>query len=232
MSTAVLFDLDDTLVDLQYSRRHGLRGVQETLPELKQIPLEELELVHDEELKANYLRTLDGSLLEEEARLGHMIGICRHYGLGTNRVADAADAYWRGQQSNSRLVPGVEELFDALRGCIKIGVVTNGFSRYQRDKLEFFDLFPLETLAISEEVGAAKPDPEIFLYALAELGVQKATMIGDSWEHDILGATGVGMEAIWLNRYQRTCPDPSIAVEIGGFEPVENILKILNSPSE
>ena len=116
MSSAVLFDLDDTLVDLQYSRRHGLRAVQEVLPELKRVPLEELELVHDEELQANYLRTLDDSLSDEEARLEHMRGICRHYGLETNRVADAADAYVREQQSNPRLVPGVEELFEAPTG--------------------------------------------------------------------------------------------------------------------
>ena len=45
MDAAVLFDLDDTLVDLQYARRHGLRAVQEILPELKPVPLEELELV-------------------------------------------------------------------------------------------------------------------------------------------------------------------------------------------
>ena len=227
MDSAVIFDLDDTLVDLQYSRRHGLRAVQEILPELKQVPLEELELVHDTELKANYLRTLDDSLSDEEANLEHMRGICRHYGLETNKVASAADAYIREQQSNPRLVPGVEELFEALRGRMKIGVITNGFSQYQRNKLEFFDLLPLDALAISEEVGAAKPDPAIFQYALTELGVLKVTMIGDSWEHDILGALGSGMDAIWLNRYRRTCPDPSLAVEIGGFEPVENILRTL-----
>ena len=227
METAVLFDLDDTLIDLQYSRRRGLCAMQEILPELKRAPLEELELVHDEELKANYLRTLDASMSEEEARLEHLRGICRHYGLETDRVADAADAYTHEQASNPRLVPGVEELFKALRGNMKIGVVTNGRSQHQRDKLEFFDLLPLDTLAISEEVGALKPATEIFRYALAELGVQSATVIGDSWEHDVLGAIGSGMDAIWLNRYQRTCPDPSLAIEIGGFEPVEKVLQIL-----
>lgn len=231
MDTGVLFDLDDTLVDLQYARRHGLRAVQEILPELKPVPLEELELVHDACLRANYLRMLDGSLSDEEAGREHIRGICRHYGLETNGAAEAADGYVQAQQANWRLVPGVEALFEALRGQMKIGVVTNGRSLHQRDKLEFFDLLPLDALAISEEVGAAKPDPAIFLYALDELGVRKATMIGDSWENDILGATGIGMDAVWLNRYRRTCPDPALAVEIGGFEPVENILQMLKSTS-
>ena len=232
MDTAVLFDLDDTLIDLQYSRRLGLGAVQEILPELKRVPLEELELAHDEELRANYLRTLDKSLPDEESRLEHMRGICRRYGLETDRVTDAADAYAREQMSNPRLVPGVEELFKALRGRMKIGVVSNGLAQPQRDKLELFDLLPLDALAISEEVGALKPAPEIFLCALAELDVRKATMIGDSWEHDVLGAIGCGLDAIWLNRYRRTCPDPSLAIEIRGFEPVEGVLQTLIATSK
>ena len=226
MSPAVLFDLDDTLIDLQYSRRHGLRAVQEILPDLKRVPVEELELAHDEELNATYPRTLDDSLSAEEAGRMQIRGICRRYRLKTTRVAEAADAFAKAQQSNPRLVPGVEELFGALRGRTKIGVVTNGCP-LQRDKLELFDLFPLDSLAISEEVGAGKPNPAIFRYALAELGVQKATMIGDSWENDVLGAIESGLSAIWLNRYRRTCPDPSLAVEINGFEPVEMVLNAL-----
>ncbi|MDE2997452.1 MAG: HAD family hydrolase [Gemmatimonadota bacterium] len=227
MRTAVLFDLDDTLIDLQYSRRHGLRAVQEILTGLKRVSLEELELAHDEELNLTYPRTLDGSLSAEEAGRLHIHGICRRYNQETTRVAEAAAAYARAQQSNPRLVPGVEGLFDALRGRAKIGVVTNGCP-LQRFKLELFDLFPLDALAISEEVGAEKPSPAIFRYALDELGMKKATMIGDSWDNDVLGAVGCGLTAIWLNRYRRTCPVPLLAVEISGFEPVEDVLNVLN----
>ncbi|MCY4094055.1 MAG: HAD family hydrolase [Gammaproteobacteria bacterium] len=231
MSTAVLFDLDDTLIDLQYARRHGLRAVQRILPELNKVPLDELELAHDAELTANYQRTLEGNLSDEEAHLEHMCGICRRYGLATDKAADAVEAYVHEQQFYPRLVPGVEELFDALRGRMKIGVITNGRSQNQRDKLEFFDLLPLDTVAISEEVGALKPNPEIFRYALENLDVQKATMVGDSWERDVLGAIGIGMDAIWLNRYRRPCPDRSLAVEINGFEPIRTVLRILRITS-
>ena len=196
---AVLFDLDDTLIDFQYSRRHGLRAVRELLPGLATVPLEELELVHDEQLHANYLRTLDGSLSDDEARLERMRGICRRYRVqadGTT-IAEAAAAYAREKQSNPRLVPGVLELLEALRGRVKIGVVTNGPSARQRNKLESFDIRPedLDGLTISEDVGAAKPDPAIFRHALAGLGVapKRVTMVGDSWENDVRGALGSGM---------------------------------------
>ena len=234
---AVLFDLDDTLIDFQYSRRHGLRAVQELVPALAPVPLEELELVHDEQLHANYLRTLDGSLSDDDARLERMRGICARYGLRPDEgtIAEAASAYARGQQSNARLVPGVPELLETLRGRVKIGVVTNGPPARQRGKLKSFDIRPddLDALAISGEVGAAKPDPAIFRHALAALGAapEQVTMIGDSWENDILGALGSGMAAVWLNRYRLTCPDPGLAVEIRGLEPVGEILRVLGVPA-
>ncbi len=52
-------------------------------------------------------------------------------------------------------------------------------------------------------------------------------MIGDSWENDVLPALGIGMAAVWLNRYRRTCPEPGLAVEIRGLEAVGDVLEIL-----
>ena len=230
---AVLFDLDDTLIDYQHSRRRGLRAVQELLPGLAPVPLEELELVHDEELHANFLRTLAGDLSDDEARIERIGGICRRYGIEADKraVAETAVAYAREQLSNVRLVPGVSELLHALRGRVKIGVITNGPSAQQRDKLKRCDIDPgdLDVLAISEEVGTTKPDPVIFRYALDDLGVPpgQVTMVGDSWEHDVLPALGGGMAAVWLNRYRRICPKPGLAAEIRRLEPLEDVLEML-----
>ena len=203
------------------------------MPGLAPVPLEELELVHDEELHANFLRTLGGGLSDDEARIQRIGGVCRRYGLAPDEktVTEAAVAYAREQQLNVRLVPGVPELLHALRGRVKIGVITNGPSVQQRDKLERFDIDPgdLDIVAISEEVGTTKPDPAIFRFALAGLGVlpERVTMVGDSWENDIRPALEGGMAAVWLNRYRLACPDSGHAVEIHGLEPVRDILEVL-----
>ena len=235
---AVLFDLDDTLIDFQYSRRCGLRVVQALLPALAPVPLEELELVHEAQLQANYLHTLRRGLSDEEARLERLRGVCRRYEIDPDdaTLAEIATAYASAQQSNTRMVPGVPALLDALRARVKIGVVTNGPAARQRGKLEGIGIRAedLDALAISEEVGALKPDPAIFRHAVARLDVapDRVTMVGDSWEKDVLGALGSGLRAVWLNRYRVTCPDPGLALEIRGLEPTEDVLVALGVQAE
>ena len=89
-SQAVLFDLDDTLVDFQYSRRAGLRAVQELLPALAHLPLEELELIHDEQLHADYLRTLGGAAFAVDTATsptkGRLRGRPRHTPASSSRT--------------------------------------------------------------------------------------------------------------------------------------------------
>ena len=55
---------------------------------------------------------------------------------------------------------------------------------------------------ISADVGANKPHPKMFLKALKEtqLTSKEVSYIGDSVEHDVNGALGVGMLPIQINR--------------------------------
>lgn len=58
-----------------------------------------------------------------------------------------------------------------------------------------------DAVVLSCEVGAVKPQPEIFAAALAALGVepQEALMVGDSWEDDA-GAAALGIRTLILPR--------------------------------
>jgi hypothetical protein len=44
-----------------------------------------------------------------------------------------------------------------------------------------------------------------------------------------MGGYGAGMRTVWLNRYERQCPDPSITTEIHGYEPTDNALKLFRT---
>ena len=89
----------------------------------------------------------------------------------------------------------------------------------------------IDELVASAEVGVTKPDARVFQAALSRLGgtPDQAVMIGDSWSSDILGATGMGIRAIWLNRYDRLCPDARLATEIRSLEPVDDVVDLILS---
>ena len=60
----------------------------------------------------------------------------------------------------------------------------------------------LDFKVTSFEVGYDKPSPEIFQMALNKAGVKpnEAIFVGDQYDQDILGARGVGMHAVLIDR--------------------------------
>jgi len=60
----------------------------------------------------------------------------------------------------------------------------------------------LDFTVTSGEVGRGKPHPPIFLMALERAGVEprKALHIGDSYASDVVGARGVGIHPLLLDR--------------------------------
>jgi putative hydrolase of the HAD superfamily len=81
----------------------------------------------------------------------------------------------------------------------------------------------LDIKVTSFEVGFDKPRPEIFVLALEKAGVtaSEALFIGDVYEQDIVGARGVGMQAILIDRNHGSkkydCPVINSLVRIEDF---------------
>ncbi|BCQ36624.1 dUMP phosphatase [Erwinia rhapontici] len=106
---------------------------------------------------------------------------------------------------------GAVDLLNALKGRVKIGIITNGFTALQQARLErtgFLGVFDL--LVISEQVGYAKPHPAIFDYALTRMGNparERVLMVGDNPDSDILGGINAGLATCWLNAEGRAQPE-------------------------
>ncbi|MEG9545374.1 pyrimidine 5'-nucleotidase [Mannheimia sp. HC-2023] len=103
----------------------------------------------------------------------------------------------------SQPLAGVIETLNALYGKVKMGIITNGFTELQQKRLDntqtshFFDI-----VVISEQIGAAKPDRQVFDYAFAlmdEFDRTKVLMVGDTLASDILGGNNSGIDTCWLN---------------------------------
>ncbi|MBU9712255.1 HAD family hydrolase [Evansella tamaricis] len=104
--------------------------------------------------------------------------------------------------------PGLPDLFSFLtESKVKLGIVTNGMGDTQYNKLKQIGAekwIPKKNVIVSEEVGIAKPDKEIFQLAEHQLSLagEELLYVGDSWQHDVLGAMNAGWDAIFLNTRQ------------------------------
>ncbi|MEG4147932.1 HAD-IA family hydrolase [Microcoleus sp. Pol12B5] len=87
---------------------------------------------------------------------------------------------------------------------IELAVVSNFDSRIYAvlKALNLAEYFT--SVTISTEVGAAKPDSQIFTAALQKHNciAEDVLHIGDSFKADYCGAKKAGLNAIWLNRQQ------------------------------
>ncbi|GIO24479.1 HAD family hydrolase [Oceanobacillus sp. J11TS1] len=117
-----------------------------------------------------------------------------------------------------------------LQNDYRLALVTNGSPSLQHTKLELSpELAPyFENIFISGEVGIGKPDSEIFNYVLRTLHIkaEDAAMVGDNLNTDIVGANQVGMDSVWLNRFDaenKSSIEPSY--EIKTLRELKDILQ-------
>ncbi len=117
--------------------------------------------------------------------------------------------------------PGTEGALQALLDAgYRLAVISNADGRVEA-VLESAGLRPyLEFVVDSEIVGFEKPDPRIFHEGLRRLALPaaEALYVGDLYPVDVVGARGVGMDAVLL--------DPSGTLDY----PVPRIPSILDLP--
>ena len=120
-----------------------------------------------------------------------------------------AAEYAAGLGNHADLLPGAAEFIHAVHGRMKIALVSNGVSAIQRGRLAKCPLTPLfDAIVISEEVGAAKPDPKLLYVAMDMLGCTdkaQAVMMGDSATADIPAAVNAGVDSIFFSLKGKTC---------------------------
>ena len=197
---AVFFDLDDTLIHTTGTRRRRMRLAFETLsaavPSLDRRWF--YARVQAVDPASGWLRGV-GAVVEE-------------LGLAHTEAGRRAAGLWFYEGCLEILKPhsGARRAIRSLTRDYRLGVITNGPGDLQRRKFGVLDLADrFEVFIASEEVGHHKPDPRIFQFALAKLGVdpQEALLVGDLPHVDVLGAQSAGMRGVWFNRKGQPAPD-------------------------
>ncbi|HEY5196005.1 MAG TPA: HAD family hydrolase [Solirubrobacteraceae bacterium] len=126
--------------------------------------------------------------------------------------------------------PDVVAALTALRESNRLGLITNGASCLQREKLAASGLAGhFDATVVSGDLGVRKPDAAIFRHALDLLDAdpRDTTMVGDNLSRDVDGAIAAGLRGVWLNRFAAPRPDarPDI-VEIRSLDRLRSALEI------
>ncbi len=122
------------------------------------------------------------------------------------------------------LYPETLEILQKLKKKYKIGMITNGYSAVQREKIDTVKIeHYFDNIIVSEEEEFEKPDPRIFLKACENLGVapETAIYVGDYYPNDIIGAASANLTPIWITE------DPDEHPEYQGIR-VKRLKDILN----
>lgn len=234
---AVLFDLDDTLID--WSRFSG---------DYYKMELPHFQALHAHVMEAGYnLPNVDKLIeafrefAEADWEHGRETLVAPHFPrilmkvLARFEVPDDAfdidaitEVYEWGKVEGTHVFTEVPETLQFLLDQnIKIGIVTNAFQTMTMRDRELEDhglLQYFESCRFSAaDVGYLKPHPTIFQEALACIGTDPAetVFVGDNLNADVAGAQRVGMKAIW-----RDTGYHSSRLSLGAIEPDATIKKL------
>ena len=202
---AVLWDLDDTL----YSRRAAAEKVFPGMLKEHLYPSAPTSFLKE---AAAYMMTKvkRNTMIHEDV----FTALIEKYPPELPYVRDRCiDHYYLHFPEFVELFPVSIPILKKLRAAgIKTGLITNIPQERvspQWAKIQALGLPELmDIVIVSGELGIHKPDPRIFEYAAAQLGVQPddCIFVGDDPETDIAGAINAGMEAVWLDVWNSENP--------------------------
>ena len=103
-----------------------------------------------------------------------------------------------------------ETLAELRRRGVALALVTNGEAASQRAKIDRVGLAPrFDAVVVEGEFGIGKPAPEVFAHALAALGArpEEAWMVGDDLAKDIAGGQAFGLRTVWVDSRAEGLPE-------------------------
>jgi len=134
--------------------------------------------------------------------------IFRRFAVHVGGEASPADLEWFHEAQRRMVVdgfelrPGCVEMLQRLRGAgVHAGIVSNIDDDYLLPMLERAGLLDhLDAWTSSEEASSCKPHRGIYDHALrkADTAAERSMFVGDSPEHDIIGARRLGMQTILI----------------------------------
>jgi len=229
MINLITFDLDDTLWDVRPALIKAEQAQNVWLQQHYPRAIENRDS-HD-------LNQRKKDLIKQQPNLIHHISRFRQIfleqllldaGVPPDEACDAAmQAFgaFIARRNDVELFKHAESVLEELNQDYTLAAITNGNADVSQTPLAAFFSFALK----AEDVGAAKPAPDLFLAAMAQANSspEQIVHVGDSHDHDIVGAHGVGIRSVWLTSEQQ--PSTLASGTIQCLSELPNIIRTLQS---
>ncbi|MDP1678423.1 MAG: TIGR02253 family HAD-type hydrolase [Bacteroidota bacterium] len=199
MIKAVIFDLDNTLVDFMAMKRQAIgAAINAMIDAGLKLNREEIQMRIDKIYKDNgieFQNVFDQLLYNEFQKVDYKI------------LSAGVIAYRRAREAALFPYPHVyKTLMELVKMGLKLGVVSDAPAKEAWLRLSYLNLHhSFDNVVTFEDTGIRKPDPAPFVKILSLLDVKpyEALMIGDWAERDMVGASKVGMKTVFA-RYGDT----------------------------
>jgi putative hydrolase of the HAD superfamily len=194
---AVLFDAGNTLLGLDHDR------IAPAVAAALGVPLT-AQALRDASPKAA-LAMEEGKSSDQERALRYLTLLFEYAGVPATRIDEVNSVLWPLHAERnlwSGVDPGTAPALQRLRGAgYQLGVVSNSDGRVAEALAAVGLAQYFGVIVDSKLVGYEKPDPRIFLPALASLGATpaEALYVGDLYEVDVVGARRAGMAVVLLD---------------------------------
>ena len=228
--SAILFDIDDTLFSTtEFARRARANAVRAMIQAGLDVP-EEVVMRELEEVLAEFSSNYEHHFDKLLQRLRPACLTCTNPAL---IVAAGVAAYHDTKFRELAPFDDVFPLFcDLKKAGLRIGIITHGWTVKQAEKLVRLGLVPYldpKAVFISDQIGISKPNPKLYLTALADLHLpaHEVMYVGDSPEHDVAPPKSVGMITVWARRAAKHGLDERIRPDytVSNFEDLREILR-------
>lgn len=147
-----------------------------------------------------------GRVTQDQLRTQRFESLFAEVGVEADPEAFSS-SYLKNLSSHTDLLADAEDVVRQLAQKTNLMIITNGLKEVQRPRFAAASISRyFEDFVISEEVGAAKPDPKIFDEAFARMGnpaKSEVLIIGDSLTSDIKGGNNYGIDTCWFNPASR-----------------------------
>lgn len=213
--TALLLDVDDTLLDTRAAFRAGIAAViPHYLAHLDEAQQHAAALHWARDPGGHFRAFTRGELDFREQRRRRAADLHSAFGaapLDEPDYLEWEERYEEGFTRGQRVHPDALALLAALEATgVPFGAVTNATRAYTSLKLDRLGLAERVPLLVTvDTLGIGKPDPRVFALGCERLGVDPArtAYVGDEVDIDARAARDAGLLGIWLDRH-RTGADP------------------------